>query len=189
MCQWFVANGADRSVKNHEGWTPAHTAVYWAQGVCLSEVLKSKDDICAKNKQNETLKEMATRLGHKRVVPVIESCESIINEKGDLLPPSESVQGTNEALGLDIVNITVSGKTFVVSKRTLEVIHGSYFWMMLHPTESVPDDHKTSQPGFGLGPGKELKRLSNAEFILERDPNVFSQILSLLRGLKYSNLK
>ena len=180
----LVKHGADRGILNDDGEAPVHTAIQWMQEHSLTAILVSKQDVEIKNSQGDTPREMAKRLNYKRLLALIDAVEPNLSYemKADLMPlPSKST------LSADAVTIHVSGRTFVTAKSTLEVIPGSYFSMMLHPEMQKPK--KENRPELGPGPGKELKRVGDLEFDLHRDPKIFAQILNLLRGVKYSNLK
>lgn len=189
LCALLLKHGANVHLKNHKGHTAAHTAVHWAQSQCLVEILRTVDDLDAVNKQGENLKDMADRLGYTRLRKLLDNLDTTLDAKERSTSVRSLAVAPVNSAAMDTVTINVSGRTFVASRSTLEVIYGSYFWMMLNPGCHVPDDDPTNQPGFGTGPGKELGRISDVEFELKRDPVVFSHVLDLLRGMKYANLK
>eukprot|EP00210_Caulerpa_lentillifera_P005431 g5193.t1 len=188
LCRALIKTRANHLIQNNVGWTPIHTAVYWAQCKCLKELILSNHDLEVKNAEQQTPEEMAKSLGYKHLLKELEKHKSDLEKHpldegtDELIPIEENAEA------LQVVTIKLGDRNFVTSKATLEVIYGSYFWMMLHP-DIEPVYNKVNRPEFGPGPGPELKKINNMEYSIDRDPHLFSWILEFLRHLKYSNLK
>lgn len=188
ICRLLVHNGANHLIQNNDGWTPIHTAVYWAQSKTLSELILSNQDLEVLNSDQQTAEAMAINLGYKHLLHLLKLHKSElqkpqINELSD-----EVVPFTENAEALEVVTLKLRNRTFVTSKSTLEVVYGSYFWMMLHPDETSVFN-EINRPGFGPGPDSELRKTGQLEYTIDRDPDLFSWILEFLRHLKYSNLR
>ena len=162
-----------------------HTAIRWAQERAMSALLTAKQDAELKNSEGETARELAKRLNHESLLARLDAVEPELayEMEADLSPP----QPSKMVLSSDAVTIHVSGRTFVTAKSTLEVIPDSYFCMMLHPEKQNKEKRRRTK--LGQGPGKELRKVGDLEFVLNRDPNIFALILDLLRDVKYSNLQ